>query len=540
MQLFGFEIKRKDDVGNTVPTFAPPPSDDGAIVVAPVGSWGAYGSVLDLDISAKTESQLITRYRDMVLHPEIDRALQNIINEAIVSEDGEKTVDIVLDEVDLPDNIKEVLAAEFDEALRLLEFNTKAYDVFKKWYVDGRIYYHAMVDEKKSGEGIVELRYLDPRKIRKIREIEKVADPTRRGATIQKVYKEYFIYSDKALYQKNNSLVPQTTTKGVKIAVDSIVHVTSGEVDSDEKMVLSHLHKAIKPLNLLRAIEDAIVIYRISRAPERRIFYVDIGSLPPVKAQQYIQDLMRKHKNKLVYDGQTGEVRDDRRFMTMIEDYWIPRREGSNVTEIDTLPAGENLGELADVHYFQAKLYESLNVPVSRLNPEDTFSLGRATEISRDEILFSKFIDRLRIRFSNIFLKILEKQVVLKNIMKPEEWKMHSYDIKFKFLRDNLFSELKNQEIWMMRAQLLTALEPTIGRFISNETIRSEVLRQSEDQQKEEDKKIESEAGNPQFNPPEMNFNGEMGGPPPPPPQGAPAGPPPTAPKPKPKSGAKK
>jgi Bacteriophage T4-like portal protein (Gp20) len=500
--FFGFEIKRpQEQKQEQIPSFAPKQDDDGAAIIS---TGGFYGTYVDLEGTVKTEAELVNKYRDMSLHPEVDSALEDIVDEAIVCEEGEKTVAIVLDDLEtLPKNIKTAIEKEFEEVLRLLEFNTKAYEIFRRWYIDGRLYYHVMVDETAPNEGIKELRYLDPRRIRKIRETTKTRDKRMPNVPIQKIVNEYYLYTDKDMaLSGNKSITTQSSAVGIKIAKDSIVHCTSSIVDNDGKMVLGFLHKAIKPLNQLRAMEDAVVIYRISRAPERRVFYIDVGNLPKIKAEQYIRDMMVKHRNKLVYDQSTGEIRDDRKFMTMLEDYWLPRREGNKGTEIDTLAGGQSLGVLDDVQYFQRKLYKSLNVPMNRLEPEETYAIGRATEISRDEIKFAKFIDRLRLKFSGMFLQMLEKQLVLKMIITPDEWHEIQSEIKFRYLRDNCFSELKDQEILMGRMTVLQQISLYVGRYYSNSWVRRNILKQTDEEMEQIDSEIAQESLNPQYQTP--------------------------------------
>lgn len=502
-RLFGFEVKRpeKEELEKTTPSFAPQQHDDGAVVVTPSG--GFFGSYIDFDGAIKSEAELINKYRDMAEHPEIDSAIEDIIDEAIVTEDGEKTVQIVLDDIpNLPPKIKQIIEIEFDNVLRLLEFNTKSYDIFRRWYVDGRLYYHVMINDLAPEEGIREVRYLDPRRIRKIREVAKTRDPKFPNLMLQKTVNEYYIYSDKdfAGGQKTIMAQPANPLSGLKIAKDSIVFCTSGKTNVDGSMVVGFLQKAIKPLNQLRALEDATVIYRISRAPERRIFYIDVGTLPKHKAEQYVQDMITKHKNKLVYDSVTGQIRDDRKFMTMIEDYWIPRREGSTGTQIANLPAGQNLGKMEDVEYFQKKLYNALNVPLDRIDSEGTmFDIGHSMQITRSEVKFAKFIDRLRLKFSDLFLKVLEKQLVLKMIVSPEEWDEIQANIKFRFLRDNDFAELKDQEIMASRVNILTLITPFVGRYVSNMWVRKNILKQDDQDIEQIDAEIAQEVQSPQY-----------------------------------------
>lgn len=474
VQLFGFEIKRKDE--EPLESFAPEIKDDGAVVVA---AGGAYGTYIDLDGTARTEAELVAKYREISLQPELEMAIDDIVNEAIDT-DADKVVQINLDNIEYSDQIKNKITEEFTTILEMLNFQNEAYETFKRWYVDGRMYYHIIIDEKNPRAGIQELRYLDPRKIRKVREVKK----TPKGPiVVQQTKREYYVYSDRSfLASAGNAGIAQdnNSTGGLRISVDSILHVTSGLMDKNNQMVYSYIQKAIKPLNQLRTLEDATVIYRISRAPERRIFYIDVGNLPKVKAEQYLRDMMVRHKNRLVYDAVTGEVRDDRKYMTMLEDYWLPRREGNRGTEITTLPAGQNLGEMQDVEYFQKKLFQALNVPVSRLNQETVGILGRSSEISRDEVKFTKFVGRLRRRFSHLFMKALEKQLVLKGIVSEEDWKILQNQITFDFTTDNHFEEFKNTEIITNRLQTLNQVMPYIGRYYSDLWVRKNILKQSD------------------------------------------------------------
>lgn len=489
MELFGFSIKRKDEdeEATKLSSFTPPINDDGAVVVS---AGGAYGTYIDLENSSKDEAELVTKYRSMAMQAEVQKAIEDIINEMVITSAKDKVVECVTDDVDQPESIKKKIRDEFDNILKLLEFNDKGYDIVQKWYIDGRIYYHAIIDEDNPKSGIKELRYVDPRKIRKIKEIVKKRDGE---AVVQQVKNEYYIYNDRGFTGKGNIGVSDNGIQGLKIAKDSIVHGTSGIVNETNTLVLSHLHKAIKPVNQLRMLEDAAVIYRISRAPERRIFYIDVGDLPKMKAEQYLRDMMAKHKNKLVYDANTGEVRDDRKFMTMLEDFWLPRRDGTRGTEISTLPGGQNLGEMDDVVYFQKKMYQSLNVPLSRMETEAGFSLGRSSEISRDEVKFSKFVDRLRNRFSIVFDKILERQLILKGIILPNEWKEIQANLRYDFMEDNHFQELKQAEIIQNRATVLQMVDDYTGKYFSISWIRKNVLMQTEDEIEEMDKEMEAE-----------------------------------------------
>ena len=492
LQLFGFEIKRKSQVDKEVSnmaSFAPKEQDDGAVVVAP---GGAYGSYIDLDGSVRTEAELVTKYREMSLHPECDAAVDEIVNESI-SIDEENMVEINLDDVKVSESVKKAIRDEFENCLKLIEFNKFGYDIYRRWYVDGRLYYHIVIDEKNPKDGIKELRYIDPRKIRKIREVQKkrIQAGNIQDAVLTKTVNEYFIFNDKGFNFGNKVSGP--TTNGLKIAKDSILHIVSGLTDNQGTMVLSYLHKSIKALNQLRTLEDALVIYRLARAPERRIWYIDVGNLPKMKAEQYVRDIMVKHKNRLVYDANTGEIRDDRKFMTMLEDYWLPRREGGRGTEVTTLPGGQTLGQMDDVLYFQKKFLQTLNVPVSRLNSDSAFSLGRATEITRDELKFSRFIVRLRQRFSILFTNLLEKQLLLKGIMTYDDWKQIQSQLKYDFAKDNYFTELKNNEILQGRIQLAQTIDPLTNKYYSHEWIRKNILQQSDDNIEEMDKEIAAE-----------------------------------------------
>jgi len=498
MRLFGFEFNRKVETDTIAPSFAPKEADDGALIVA---AGGAYGTYIDLDGTVRTEAELVTKYREMSLQPEIDAAVDEIINESIdIGED--ELVQIDLDDLEITEKTKKAIREEFKNVLNILNFNGKAYEIYRRWYIDGRLYYHVIIDDKDTKAGIKELRYIDPRKIRKIREVNKRRVPGGIGneAVIPKVQNEYFIFNDKGFNYGNKSVGPSTT--GLKIAKDSIVHVVSGLTDTQGTMVLSYLHKAIKPLNQLRTLEDALVIYRLARAPERRIWYIDVGNLPKMKAEQYVRDIMVKHKNRLIYDGATGEVRDDRKFMTMLEDYWLPRREGGKGTEVTTLPGGQTLGEMDDVLYFQKKLYGTLNVPVSRLNSDALFSVGRATEITRDEVKFAKFITRLRGRFAQLFMSLLEKQLVLKQIMSIEDWHNIASDIRFEFAKDNYFMELKDSEIIQNRIQLVQQLDGAnmVGKYYSHEWVRKEILKQSDDMIEEMNEQMDEESKDPRWN----------------------------------------
>jgi len=486
--LFGFTISReKNDADQAVQqSFVPPAADDGALNIT---SAAYYGTYVDLDGTAKNEVELISRYREMAMQPEIESAIDDIVNEAICQDDDGKTIKIILDNLKQPEKIKNAIKAEFDNILKLLNYNYMAGDIFRRYYVDGRLYFHIILDKENPTQGIKELRYIDPRKLRKVREIKKKKDE-RTGVDVMNVINEYYVFNDKVVTGSSSNFGPM----GVRITADSIISVVSGLMDSRRAVVLSYLHKAIKPLNQLRMIEDATVIYRISRAPERRIFYIDVGNLPKLKAEQYLRDIMVKYKNKLVYDANTGEVRDDRKFLSMMEDFWLPRREGGKGTEISTLPGGQNLGELEDVKYFEKKLYKSLCVPVSRLDPNSSgFSLGRVSEITRDELKFSKFVDRMRNKFSDLFDQALRVQCVLKGICTDDEWTDFKENIYFDFIKDNNFTELKDAELMRDRLSLLSNVDAYTGTYFSKAWIQRNVLRLTDDEIKEMQKEMDEE-----------------------------------------------
>jgi len=490
INLFGFEFRRKEDK-EKLQSFAPAEQNDGAVLIA---AGSGYGTYVDLDGTVRTEAELVTKYREMSLHPECDGAVDEIINESI-SVDEDTIIDINLDNVpSLSEKMKKTLTDEFHQCLKLLDFSHHAYDIYRRWYIDGRLYYHVLIDKKAPREGIKELRYVDPRKIRKIREISKKrADTTNPvDSVLTKTINEYFIYNDKGFNYGNKVVGPSTT--GLKIAKDSILHIVSGLTDNQGTMVLSYLHKAIKALNQLRTLEDALVIYRLSRAPERRIWYIDVGNLPKMKAEQYVRDIMVKHKNRLIYDASSGEIRDDRKFMTMLEDYWLPRREGGKGTEVTTLPGGQTLGQMDDVLYFQKKFLNALNVPISRLNSDSLFSVGRATEITRDELKFAKFVVRLRFNFSRLFYELLKKQVVLKGIMSLEDYEAIQSDIKFDYAQDNYFTELKHAEIEQNRINLARGFQDMAGKYFPHIWIRKNVLMQTDEEIKQYDEEMAAEA----------------------------------------------
>ena len=488
IELFGFRIGKAEEEAEkqavAIPSFAPPPNLDGSMEVAP---GGAYGTYVDLEGTAKNEAELVTRYREMSMYPECESAIDDVINEAIITDERDEPVTINLDKLEQPDSVKKRIEEEFKNIIDLLDFNNMAYDIFRRWYVDGRLFYHIMIDNEKPRMGIQELRYIDPRRIRKVRQpLRRTPIVGTNSKLIVPAYEEYYLYNLAGMTQG-------TMTQGVKISKDAICYVHSGNLDARNRMVLSHLHKAIKPLNQLRMLEDAVVIYRLARAPERRIFYIDVGNLPKAKAEQYVRDMMVRHKNRLVYDADTGAVKDARKFMTMLEDYWLPRREGGRGTEITTLPGGENLGQMEDVEYFRKKLYKSLSVPISRLEPDGQFSLGRGSEISRDEIKFAKFIERLRDRFGHLFDNLLEIQLLLKGVMTREEWKDIKNGIGYDFQRDNYYAEIKEQDVLNNRLGVLGVVDAYAGKYYSTEWIRKNVLRQTDDEIKEIDAQIAAE-----------------------------------------------
>ena len=484
-ELFGFSITRKgtQDSGDT---FTVPTPDDGSIEVA---GGGFFSSVLDTDGRERTELDLIRRYRDIAQQPECDSAVEDIVNESITSDEFSQSVMVTLDRLPYPEKIKRLIRKEFDSVLSLLEFEQKGHDIFRRWYVDGRIFFHKVIDPKNPKKGVTSLRYIDATKIRKVREVKKEKDQATGVDKIKKI-EEYYIYNEKGLHSAGYGGAQQ----GIRIADDAITYCPSGVIDQNSGKVLSYLHKAIKPVNQLRRIEDALVIYRISRAPERRIFYIDVGNLPKIKAEQYLKDVMNRYRNKLVYDASTGEIRDDRNHISMLEDFWLPRREGGRGTEITTLPGGSNLGEIDDIQYFQKKLYRSLNVPISRLESESSFSLGRSTDITRDELKFTKFIQKLRKKFVHLFTDVLKTQLLLKGVISLEDWDIMKEHIQYDFLKDGHFAELKEAELLNDRISTLQNIESYIGTFFSKEYVLKHVLRMNDAEIAEMRDQIASEA----------------------------------------------
>ena len=493
MEIFGFEIKRKGDE-EKAPSFVAPINDDGAQVLEvgqsgySIGGGYAQGTYLDMEGGVKSEQDLILRYRQMSLIPEVDMAIDDIVQEAISSNDLDAQVGINLDATKFSDSIKSKIRDEFSEVLRLLRFNQTSSDIFRKWYVDGRMYFHLLVEPSNPKKGVVGLRMIDPLQIKKVREVLKKKNA--KGVEVIDKVKEYYTYNQGG-FERNQMTGSNTQT--LQISPDAIVYTTSGMMDANRRNIIGYMHKGLKSANQLKMMEDALVIYRISRAPERRIFYIDVGNLPKAKAEQYLADTMTRYKNKLVYNADTGEIRDDRKHMSMLEDFWLPRREGGRGTEITTLPGGQNLGEIEDIIYFQRKLFRSLNVPISRLETEAGFSLGRTTEISRDEVKFSRFVDRLRMKFSSMFYDILKTQLVLKGIIPIEEWELEKENIRFDYQKDSHFVEMKEAEILRERVASLRELDEFVGKYYSQQWVRKNVLRQSEEEIEMIDGQIEDE-----------------------------------------------
>ena len=500
-KLFGFSIEDTEKTPPSVVSPVPPNNEDGVDHYLTSGFFGQY---VDIEGVYKTEFDLIKRYREMALHPECDSAMEDVVNEAIVADTNDSPVEIELSNLNASDGIKKKIREEFKFILGLLDFDKKAHEIYRNWYIDGRLYYHKVIDMKNPHEGIQELRYIDAMKMRYIRQQKKRPNDQTRLANINKgsdnpmeyefpEIEEYFMYNPKSSYPTASPATAGGGQSGIKFSKDSITYCSSGLVDRNKGSTLSYLHKAIKSLNQLRMIEDSLVIYRLSRAPERRIFYIDVGNLPKVKAEQYLRDVMNRYRNKLVYNAQTGEIRDDKKFMSMLEDFWLPRREGGRGTEISTLPGGQNLGEITDIEYFKKKLYKSLNVPISRIEGDGGFNLGRSSEILRDEVKFSKFVGRLRKRFSGMFNDMLKTQLLLKNVITPEDWNVMSEHIQYDFLYDNHFAELKDAELMNERLTLAATAEPYVGKYYSQDYLRRKVLRQTDQEILEQDELIKKE-----------------------------------------------
>ena len=499
-KLFGFSIEDTEPVSPSVVSPIPPSSDDGNDHYL---SSGFFGSYVDIEGVYRTEFDLIKRYREMALHPECDSAIEDIVNEAIVADSNDSPVKIDLDNLNASDGIKKKIREAFKYTLELLDFDRKAHEIYRNWYIDGRLYYNKVIDIKNPQEGIQELRYIDAMKMRYVRKQKKKdKDTYQRAAITGKIdnpmdyefpeLEEYFIYTPKQTFP-TQSPAAMGGSGGIKMTKDSVTYVTSGLVDRNKGSTLSYLHKAIKALNQLRMIEDSLVIYRLSRAPERRIFYIDVGNLPKIKAEQYLRDVMMRYRNKLVYNADTGEIRDDKKYMSMLEDFWLPRREGGRGTEISTLPGGQNLGEITDIEYFKKKLFKSLNVPISRIEGDGGFNLGRSSEILRDEVKFSKFVARLRKRFSYMFNDILKTQLLLTNVITPEDWAIMEEHIQYDFLYDNHFSELKDAELFNERLAMVAVAEPYVGKYFSQDYLRRKVLRQTTEEIEEQDALIDQE-----------------------------------------------
>ena len=501
MEIFGFEItRRKDELREidiekkSASSFVPPQIDDGTPVIqqSPGGfiSGGAYGSYVDMEGNIKNEVQLIRRYRETSLVPECDAAIDDIVNECVVSDTQDRIGALDLQDVDLSESIKKKVQGEFKHILSLMKFNQNSHELFRKWYVDGRIYFHKVVDSKNPNRGIVDIRNVDPLKIKKVRNVEKEKDPKTKIDKIKKV-EEFYVFNDKGFDRSG-------TNEGatIRIAPEAVCYTTSGMLDYTKNIVIGYLHKALKTSNQLAMMEDALVIYRISRAPERRIFYIDVGNLPKAKAEQYLAETMNKYRNKLVYNSDTGEIKDDRRHMSMLEDFWLPRREGGRGTEISTLPGGQNLADIDDIEYFKKKLYRSLNVPISRMESDNGFNMGRASEISRDELKFNKFTKRLQNKFARLFTDILRTQLILKNVVSGDEFDEFKDFIRYDFSTDNHFSELKEQEIFRERLDILSQAENYLGKFFSEKYIAKNVLRMTDDDIEKMAKEIEDEGGN--------------------------------------------
>ena len=500
-RLFGFSIENSEPVSPTVVSPVPPNNEDG---VDHYLTSGFFGSYVDIEGVYRTEYDLIKRYREMALHPECDSAIEDVVNEAIVSDTNDSPITIELSNLSASDGIKDKIRKEFKYILELLDFDKKSHEIYRNWYVDGRLYYHKVIDLKRPELGIQEMRYIDSLKMRYVRQAKKTDNDkyklSNRNVDNPMDYEfpeieEYFIYNPKMTYPTGTPAPGALggSSSGIKMSKDSITYCTSGLVDRNKGSTLSYLHKAIKSLNQLRMIEDSLVIYRLSRAPERRIFYIDVGNLPKVKAEQYLRDVMNRYRNKQVYDSATGEIRDDKKFMAMLEDFWLPRREGGRGTEITTLPGGQNLGEITDIEYFKKKLFRSLNVPTSRMDGEGGFNLGRSSEILRDEVKFSKFVARLRKRFSVMFSDMLKTQLILKNIITPEDWEIMNEHIQYDFLYDNHFAELKNTELLNERLTMVATAEPYIGKYFSQDYVRRNILRQTDIEIIEQDDLIKKE-----------------------------------------------
>lgn len=487
INLFGFTIQKQEKPDLTSQSFATPVADDG---VSTVSAGGYYGTFVDIDASTRSEAELITKYREISNYPDCDNAIEEIVNDSIAAVDEEPPVTINLDNINLSESLKKQIREEFTNVTELLDFNQKAHDIFRRWYIDGRIYYQKLIDTKDPKKGIVELRYLDAKKIRKVREVKK--EKLQSGVDVIKSVEEFFIYNDRGL-SYTGGMPPQASNSGIKISSDTVAFCPSGILDLDKNLVLGYLHKAIKPVNQLKMMADSLVIYRLARAPERRIFYIDIGNLPKLKAEQYMKDVMARYRNKVVYDSATGEIKDDRKFMTMLEDFWLPRREGGRGTEITTLPGGDNLGQIADIEYFQNKVYQSLNIPFSRFQQQSGFNFGRSAEINREEYKFAKFVNRLRKQFNTLFNDILRTQLILKRIITDSDWEILKEKITYRYAQNQYFEEMKDSENLRNRIDLLNQIQPYVGLYYSKNFVRREILRMSDDEIETMESEIESE-----------------------------------------------
>jgi len=485
MELFGFEINRKKAL-KTEKSFVAPDSD-GALESIQAG--GYFGTYFDVEGVANNEAELIKKYRDISMMADVDSAIEDIVNDSISNMDNEKPLGLNLENLKMSATIKKAIQVEFDNIVSLMDFNDKAQDYFRRWYVDGRIYFHKVIDTAKPKEGIKDIRYIDPRKIKKVRKVNKEKD--KNGVALITNIDEHFIFDDKGLATKSGQYkAGNAQDKAIKISKDAITYCTSGLMDMDKLIPVSYVHKAIRPANQLRMMENAVVIYRITRAPERRIFYIDVGNLPTGKAEQYLKDIMERYRNKLVYDAGTGEIRDDKKFMSMLEDFWLPRKEGGRGTEIQTLPGGQNLGQIEDVEYFQRKLYQALNVPLSRLEQQAGLNFGRSAEITRDELKFTKFISKLRRRFSGVFHDLLKTQLVLKGVIAESEWDDIKDDLMYDYASDVYYTESKEQEILRSRIEVLNGVAPFMGQLYSKRYVQTKILRLTDEEIETIDKEI--------------------------------------------------
>jgi hypothetical protein len=506
INLFGFTIQKQDKPELTNQSFVTPVAEDG---VTTITAGGYFGTFVDIDASAKSEVALISRYREIAAYPDCDNAIEEIVSDAIAATDNEPPVAISLDKTGLSDNLKKVIMEEFDTITQLLDFNTRAHDIFKRWYIDGRLFYQKVIDTKNPKSGIVELRYIDPKKIRKVRTIDK--NKQKDGVDLITKTEDFYIYNEKGLGYVAGVVPTSNLNSGIKISSDTITFCPSGVIDLERNIVLGYLHKAIKPVNQLKMMTDSLVIYRLARAPERRIFYIDIGNLPKLKAEQYMKDVMARYRNKIVYDSATGEIKDDRKFMTMLEDFWLPRREGGRGTEITTLPGGENLGQIADIEYFQNKVYQSLNIPMSRFQEQAGFNFGRQAEINRDELKFGKFINRLTKKFSFLFQDLLKTQLILKGIATEADFEQIKDKIEFTFAKDQYYEELKNAENIRNRVDVLNQIQPYVGTYYSMQYVRKNILKMTDEQIQNIENENQEEPPPPAPGSPEAQQAAELG-----------------------------